>query len=229
MMIGVLFDIDGTLVDSVDLHAEAWRVALARFGREVPFERIRREIGKGSDQLLPVFLTPDELQRSGEELTNQRSELYQREYLPKVRAFPGVRELFERLRADGKRVVLASSANREELDALMDIAGVRDLIEGTTSADDVDRSKPHPDIFEAALDKLGSVDLREVVVIGDTPYDAEASGKLGIAAIGVRSGGWSEEDLLEAGCVAVFEDPADLLARYESWAQAPEERLKLAS
>lgn len=230
MVDAVLFDIDGTLVDSVDLHAEAWRQAMQRFGRDVPFERVRREIGKGSDQLLPVFFTQEELDRFGEELTRQRGELYLREFLPKVRAFPGVKALFERLRGDGKRLVLASSARREELEALLDIAGVRDLVEGSASGDDVDRSKPHPDIFEAALDQLGGVDLRGVVAVGDTPYDATAAGKLGIAAVGVRCGGWSEEELLEAGCVAVFRDPAELLERYEEWVPGTEqERMRMVS
>lgn len=230
MVDAVLFDIDGTLVDSVDLHAEAWRQAMQRFGRDAPFERVRREIGKGSDQLLPVFFTQEELERFGEELTKHRGELYLREHLPKVRAFPGVRALFERLHEDGKRLVLASSARREELEALLDIAGVRELVEGSTSSDDVDRSKPHPDIFEAALDRLGSVDLRGVVAVGDTPYDAAAAGKLGLATIGVRCGGWSEEELLEAGCVAVFRDPEELLERYEEWVPGTEqERLRMAS
>jgi len=224
MLSAVIFDIDGTLVDSVDLHAEAWRKAMLRFGRDVPLERVRRQIGKGSDQLLPVFFSEDELQQMGEELTKQRGEMYQQEFMPQVKPFPGVPALFQRLRADGRRIVLASSAKREELDALMDIAGVRDLVDGTTSSDDAERSKPHPDIFEAALDQLGSVDLREVVVVGDTPYDAEAAAKLGLPCLGVLCGGFPEQDLLEAGCVAIFRDPEDLLARYEEWAAGSEER-----
>jgi len=224
MLSAVIFDIDGTLVDSVDLHAEAWRKAMLRFGRDVPLERVRRQIGKGSDQLLPVFFSEDELQQMGEELTKQRGEMYQQEFMPQVKPFPGVPALFRRLRADGRRIVLASSAKREELDALMDIAGVRDLVDGTTSSDDAERSKPHPDIFEAALDQLGSVDLREVVVVGDTPYDAEAAAKLGLPCLGVLCGGFPEQDLLEAGCVAIFRDPEDLLARYEEWTAGSEER-----
>lgn len=218
MLSAVIFDIDGTLVDSVDLHAEAWRRAMQRFGRDVPFERVRHQIGKGSDQLIPVFFSEEEIQKFGQELNEQRGELYMREFMPRVKPFPGVPALFERLRADGRRIVLASSARREELDVLMDIAGVRDLVDGTTSSDDADKSKPHPDIFEAALDKLGNVDLREVVVVGDTPYDAEAAGKIGLPCLGVLCGGFPEQELLEAGCVALFKDPEDLLARYKDWA-----------
>ncbi|AKT40302.1 HAD family hydrolase [Chondromyces crocatus] len=229
MVSAVLFDIDGTLVDSVDLHAEAWREAMLRFGRDVPAERLRWDIGKGADQLLPSYFSAEELKRFGEELEEQRSELYMEKYFPRVRPFPGVRALFERMASEGRRVVLASSANERELDALVELTGVEDLIEASTSSDDADRSKPHPDIFEAALDKLGSVDLREVMVVGDTPYDAEAAGKLGLSAIGVRTGGWSEERLLEAGCVAVYGDLKDLLAHHDEWTQRAEAQLRKAS
>lgn len=216
MISALLFDVDGTLVDSVDLHAEAWRRAFQHFGKDLPFERVRHEIGKGADQLMPVFLSPDELHRFGDELHAWRSDLYRREFLPQVRPFPEVPELFRRLVDDKKRIVLASSAKRDELETCIEMLGIRDLIEGATSAEDVDRSKPHPDIFEAALDKLGSVDLREVAVVGDTPYDAEAAGKLGVATIGVLCGGFPEMELIEAGCIAVYRDPADLLARYDA-------------
>lgn len=217
----LIFDVDGTLVDSVDLHADAWRRAFQHFGRDIPFERIRREIGKGADQLMPVFLSPEELREFGDALNEHRGELYQREMLPRVRPFPKVPELFQRLRDDGRRIVLASSARQDELDAYIERLGIRQLIEGATSADDVERSKPHPDIFEAALDRLGSVDLREVAVVGDTPYDAEAAAKLGIATIGLLCGGFPEMVLIEAGCIAVYQDPADLLARYGTSPLAP--------
>jgi HAD superfamily hydrolase (TIGR01549 family) len=229
MVAVVIFDIDGTLVDSVDLHAEAWQRAMRRFGRDVPIERIRREIGKGADQLLPVFFTAEELRRFGAELKELRTELYTREYLPRVRSFPELPALFERLRDDGRRIALASSGRREEVEALLDRAGVRGLIEGATSADDVERSKPHPDVLEAALDRLGLVDLREVVAVGDTPYDAEAAGKLGLSTIGLLCGGWPEMDLVEAGCVEIYRDPGDLLARYEESMLSPVRRRKAAS
>jgi phosphoglycolate phosphatase-like HAD superfamily hydrolase len=216
-----VFDVDGTLVDSVDLHAEAWQRAFQHFGRDVPLERVRREIGKGADQLLPVFFTPEEIREFGDELTEYRADLYKRRYLPSVRPFPRVPDLLSRLVRDGRRVLLASSAKQYELGRILDLLGARDLIEGVISADDVDRSKPCPDIFEAALDRLGSVDLREVMVIGDTPYDAEAAGKLGLSTIGVLGGPFSEMELLEAGCIAVYRDPADLLARYDSSPLAP--------
>lgn len=214
MVKAVIFDIDGTLVDSVDLHAQAWKEAFKDFGKDIPYQQIRHEIGKGGDQLMPVFFTRDELEEFGDGMERIRVELFKREYLPRVRAFPKVRELFQRIKADGKKIALASSAKEEELDAYKKIAGIADLIEEEASSDDAEKSKPHPDIFKAALDKLG-VAPAEAVAIGDTPYDAEAAGKLRIRTIGMRCGGFPEAELLAAGSVAIYDDPADLLARYE--------------
>jgi HAD superfamily hydrolase (TIGR01509 family) len=212
----VIFDIDGTLVDSVDLHAEAWRVAFLRFGKKISFAALRRQIGKGADQLMPVFLSRDELAKFGEELNQSRSELFKREFLPRVKAFPGVRHLFQRIRRDRKRIALASSAKGDELETYKTIAGIDDLVEAETSSDDAERSKPYPDIFQAALAQLGGITADQVVVVGDTGYDAEAAGKANLRTIGVMSGGWSEADLFQAGCIAVYRDPADLLERYDT-------------
>ncbi len=211
----VLFDVDGTLVDTVGLHAAAWQEAFARFGKDVPLEEVRRQIGKGGDQLMPVFLSEDELRRFGGALDAFRSDLYGRAYLPRARPFPGARELVERVRADGKAAVLASSAKRRELERIEALLGVRRDVAGATSADDADRSKPYPDIFRAALAKAPGVAPSEAVVVGDSPYDAEAARRAGIAPVGVLTGGFPEADLRRAGCVAVYRDPADLLARYD--------------
>jgi HAD superfamily hydrolase (TIGR01549 family) len=215
MIKAVIFDIDGTLVDSVDLHAHAWHEAFRHFGREIPYERVRQQIGKGGDQLLPVFFSKEELKEFGEELEKYRGELFKREYLPRVRAFPLVRELFARIKQDGKRIALASSAKEEELQVYKEIANIADLVEEETSADDADKSKPHPDIFEAALDALGDVQTNEVIVVGDTPYDAEAAGKANLRTIGVLCGGFPEAELRAAGCIRIYESPADLLANYD--------------
>jgi HAD superfamily hydrolase (TIGR01549 family) len=211
----VVFDIDGTLVDSVDLHARAWQEALAHFGKQVPFEKVRYQIGKGGDQLMPIFLSKEELAKFGEELEEYRGELFKREYLPRVKPFPKVRELFERVIADGKRIALASSAKKEELAEYKRIAHIEDLIDEETSSDDAEKSKPHPDIFEAALAQLGGPNVEEVVVVGDTPYDAEAAGKAGLKTLGFLCGGFPEEDLRAAGCIRIYRDAADLLAHYE--------------
>lgn len=210
----VLFDVDGTLIDSVDAHARAWTEALRTWGHDVAFETVRRQIGKGADQLLPVFLSRQEIEKVGDDLQAWRGRLFKRRYLPHLKAFPAVRPLLERLIADGKRIGLASSAPQDELAEYKKIAGIEDLIGSQTAADDAERSKPHPDIFEAALAKLGHPDPASVVVVGDTPYDAEAAAKAKLRSIGVLCGGWPEQDLLRAGCSMVVRDPAALLARY---------------
>jgi HAD superfamily hydrolase (TIGR01549 family) len=214
MIKAVIFDIDGTLVDSVDLHAQAWKEAFKQYGKDVPYQQVRHQIGKGGDQLMPVFFSREELEEFGEEMEEYRGKIYKRDYLPRVRAFPGVRELFTKIKEDGKRIALASSAKEEELKVYKKIAQIEDLVEEETSADDADRSKPHPDIFRAALEQLKDVSVNEAVVVGDTPYDAEAAGKLRLRTIGVRCGGFPEEELLAAGAIAIYDDPADLLARY---------------
>ena len=126
-----------------------------------------------------------------------------------------MRELFERLLRDGKRIVLGSSAKGDELAAYKRIANIADLIEDETSADDAESSKPAPDIFEAALEKLDGIAAGDAIVVGDSPYDAEAAGKAGMRTIGVLCGGFPEADLRRAGCVAIYLDPADLLRSYD--------------
>jgi HAD superfamily hydrolase (TIGR01549 family) len=212
---GVIFDIDGTLVDSVDLHTKAWQEAFRHFGFDIPYPLVREQIGKGSDQLIPALLPADVAKQKHEEIDEFRGDLFKRDYLPKVTAFLAVRALFERIKADGTTIALASSAKGDELKAYLRIAGVGDLIEGATSSDDADRSKPHPDIFEAALEKLGDVRPAHVVAVGDTPYDAEAAGKAGLQTVGLTCGGWAPEKLRAAGCAAVYRDPAELLREYD--------------
>jgi HAD superfamily hydrolase (TIGR01549 family) len=212
----VIFDIDGTLVDSVDLHAEAWRVAFKKFGKDVEFNAVRSQIGKGADQLLPVFFSSAELAEFGKALDEYRSQLYKKDYLPKVKAFPKVRELFQRIHQDGKRIALASSAKGDELKTYKQIAQIEDLIDAETSSDSAEKSKPHPDIFDAALEELGDVLHSHVIVVGDTPYDAQAARKAQLQTIGMLCGGWQEKDLRAAGCIAIYRDPADLLASYEN-------------
>jgi HAD superfamily hydrolase (TIGR01549 family) len=216
MIKAVIFDIDGTLIDSVDLHARAWQEAFRHFGRDIPYEQVRHQIGKGGDQLMPVFFSKQELEKFGKELEQYRGELFKREYLPQVRAFPKVRALFERIKQDGKRIALASSAKEEELKVYKEIVNINDLVEEQASADDAEKSKPHPDIFEAALAQLGDVKPAEAIVVGDTPYDAEAAGKANLRTIGVLCGGFPEAELRAAGCIAIYQDPDDLLAHYDA-------------
>jgi HAD superfamily hydrolase (TIGR01509 family) len=215
MVKAVIFDIDGTLIDSVDLHAEAWREALRHFGHDVPFEKVREQIGKGGDLLMAALLPEEEVRRRGKEIETYRLDLFKREYLSRVKPFPSVRELFERIKADGLRIALASSAKKEELERYKQIAGIADLVDAETSSDDAEKSKPHPDIFEAALDRLEGIAAGDAIAVGDTPYDAQAAGKAGLRTIGLLCGGWPEPALREAGCIAIYRDPADLLRHYD--------------
>ena len=175
----VVFDVDGTLIDSVDIHAQAWVDAFAEFGQEARFAEVRRQIGKGGDQLMPVFLSKSEIERFGEKLEERRGALLKERYLHRIKPFPAVRELFQRVIADGKAIALASSAKEDELEQYKQIANIVDLIDVETSSD-----------------------------------DAEAAAKAGLRTIGLLCGGWPEDELRQAGCVSVFKDPADLLARY---------------
>ncbi len=215
MVKAIIFDVDGTLVDSNNLHVEAWREAFRGYGKELNFEDVHGQMGKGGDQLMPVFCTEEELERFGGELERRRVELFKSEYLPRVRPFPRVRELFERLKAEGLQIALASSAKEEELEQHKKSLRVEDLLEADASADDAERSKPHPDIFQAALAGLKGVAPAEALVVGDTPYDVEAAAKAGMRTVGLLSGGFGEEALRAAGAVAVYRDVSDLLDRYD--------------
>jgi HAD superfamily hydrolase (TIGR01549 family) len=212
-----IFDIDGTLVDSNDLHVESWDRAFRHFGKIFPNEKLRAHIGKGSDQYIPEFLTPEEMKKFGKELDEYRSDLFRKEYLPKVKPFPKVKELLQRIRDDNKRSVLATSGKKSDTEYYVnELLKIGDLIEGYTIADDADQSKPAPDIFTAALHKLGDISPNDVVGVGDTRFDIEAAGKVGIRTIALLCGGIPENVLREAGAVAIYRDPADLLANYSA-------------
>ena len=214
-MPAILFDIDGTLLDSVDLHARAWREAFLAFGKDISFEEIRSQIGKGGDQLLPVFFSPAELAARGKEIERWRGDWYKLRYMPQVRPFPGVRPLFVALRGRGWTPVLASSAKEDELEFYVKVLDVGDLIEGTTSKDDVARSKPNPAIFAAALDRVPAREREGAWVVGDSPWDALAATRLGLPTLGFRCGGFPEADLFTAGVRVMFDGPADLLSHLD--------------
>lgn len=214
MIEAVLCDIDGTLVQSNWLHAAAWKDALAGMGIDVDLEEVRRQIGKGGDELIPVFVPWWRRSAVEEPLKAYRKFIFQQDYLHLVKPLPEVRPFLLRLKDAGIRLSLASSADQDDLEIYEKIADMEDLIETSSSADDTDRAKPHPDIFQATLKKLG-LPASKVLALGDTPYDAEAAGKAGIATIGVTSGGWSKEDLLEAGCIEAYTDVADLLKNFD--------------
>lgn len=209
---GVIFDIDGTLVDSNRLHAESWAETLASFGYSVTADEVQPLIGMGGDKLLPALIGVDIDSENGKKYSEHRTELFFREYLPRVRAFPGARALAERLRKDGYRLVTASSASEEELEKLLAVAGVEDLLSDTTSSDDAERSKPDPDIVQAAVKRSGLA-AADLIMLGDTPYDVEASLRAGVRIVAVRSGGWNDQSL--AGASAIYDDVGTLLGTYE--------------
>lgn len=218
-VIAFIFDIDGTLVDSNELHVDSWDRAFRHFGKQFPREKLRAQIGKGSDQYLPEFLTPDEIKRFGKELDAYRSELFRKEYLPKVQPFPNVLELFQRIHEDHKRIVLASSGKKTDTKYYIDFLNIGNFIDGYVSGDDADSSKPAPDIFSASLEKLGNISPADAVTVGDTRFDVEAAAKAGLKTIGFLCGGTSEQVLREAGAVAIYRDPADFLAHYDKLSQ----------
>jgi HAD superfamily hydrolase (TIGR01509 family) len=217
MIEAVLFDVDGTLVDSNDLHAAAWLEAFRHFGIVLPYGRIRGQIGKGGDNLIPSLLAPEIAERLQGEIESFRSGLFQREYLHKARPFPGAADLLRRVHEEGARVVLATSSKQAELDFHIERLGCRDVLTATTSRDDVDHSKPCPDIFAAALDKAQPLNGGTAVVVGDTPWDIEAAARLGVPAVAVRCGGFEEEEL--SGAAAIYDGPKELIATYPGWLQ----------
>ncbi|MFZ0916742.1 MAG: HAD family hydrolase [Candidatus Udaeobacter sp.] len=209
-----IFDIDGTLVDSNELHVDSWDRAFRKFGKHFPREALHAQVGKGSDQYLPEFLSEREIADFGKQLDEYRSELFRKEYLPRVRPFPKVRELFQLIRDDHKRIVLASSGKKSDTEYYIKLLKIGNLIEGYTSAGDADRSKPAPDIFTAALETL-DVRPAEAIAVGDTRFDVEAAGKVGLKTIALTCGGTAEQILRHAGVIPVFRDPAHLLAEYD--------------
>ncbi len=210
MIEALLCDIDGTLVESNWLHAEAWQAAFHELGIELDVETLRRQIGKGGDELIPVFVPWWRRAIVEQPLKELRSHIFRTEFLPRVEALPHARDLLVRLQELGIRPALASSASSDDLAIYKRIVGMEDLIEEESSANDARHSKPHPDIFSATLKRLG-LPAKKVMALGDTPYDAEAAGLAGIATIGVETGGWSRQELLDAGCVAVYRDVGALL------------------
>ena len=213
MLKGVIFDIDGTLVDSNDAHAESWVETFAEADYDVPFEVVRPLIGMGADKLLPKTVGLRHDSEAGKKLIKRRSEIFREKYLPHLRALPGSRALVQRVRSDGLKAIVATSAKDEELQGLLKAAEVADLMEEKATASDAKRSKPDPDIVKAAIAESG-IPSDNLVMIGDTPYDIEAAARATVRAVAFRSGGWSDEKL--EGAVEIYDGPADLLARYDS-------------
>ena len=215
---GILLDIDGTLLDSNDAHAKSWVDVFRRHGYGITYERVRPLIGKGSDKLVPELTGLDPETGEGKEMTEERSQLFLRDYLPRLHPTRGAQDLVQRLRDDGFCLVIATSAGGDELDQLLRQARIDDLIDRTTSSSDAESSKPDPDIIQAALRK-GKLDPQATIMLGDTPYDIEAASRAGVRTIALRCGGWWDDAALQ-GAIAIYDDPAALRAGIERSALA---------
>lgn len=224
---GVILDVDGTLIESNDEQAYSWVEAMADYGYSVPYEKVRPLIGKGGDKVLPETIGVSSESDMGKQISKRRGEVFKQRYLPTLKPTPGAKELLEEMRCRGLKLAVASSAPPDELKASLQIVGASDLVEETSSSKDAKETKPDPNIVETTLKKMGySAD--EVVMLGDTPYDIEAAGKIGIGTIAVRCGGWgdarhpqgvqpsTQPPLSLQGAIAIYNDPADLLAHYDS-------------
>lgn len=220
-ILGVIFDVDGTLVNSNRAHAQAWTEALHEHGIAADEDRLFDLVGMGSDHLLPEVAGIEKNSPRGKQIAERRGDLFKTHYLPGLKPFPGARALVEKMKAEGMKVVVASSADKDELDPLLDIAGVKDLFEAVTAADDAERSKPDPDIVQAALAQL-DLPPDQAVMIGDTQYDIEAARKAGVRLIALRSGGRTDSQL--AGAAAIYDDIADVLRHYDEAINLPVRR-----
>ncbi len=206
----VLFDVDGTLVDSNDAHAHAWVAAFAEEGIEIDFMHVRRCIGMGGDKLMPAVSGVEEDSAAGAAIARRRSTIFAERFLPHLKSFRDAGRLVAELKARGYTTVAASSAKRQELQPLLALAGADGLMDASASGDDARNSKPDPDIIQAAL-KRAKTSPNNAVMIGDTPYDVEACRRAGVAIIAFRCGGWLDNDL--RGALAIYDGPWDLLSR----------------
>ena len=208
----VLFDVDGTLVDSNDAHAAAWVKAFTEHGVTVDPVHVRRCIGMGGDKLMPEVsgLSEDSLQ--GVAIAARRGEIFMNEFVPALKPFKDADDLVAAVKAIGLTAVAASSAKEDELRALLELSDTTSLMDDSTSSDDAEQSKPAPDIIDAAL-RRAKASPAEAVMIGDTPYDIQAARRAGVKTIAFRSGGWSDADL--EGAVEIYDGPWDLLAKLD--------------
>ncbi len=206
-----ILDVDGTLMDTVYHHALAWHRALRRHELEVPVWRIHRHIGMGGDQIVEALCGEEVEREQGDAIRDAESDEYQA-FIEEVPPLPGARDLIRELKDRGHRVVLASSAKGEELDRYLDVLEARDVADAWTSSEDVDATKPHPDLVEQALEQ---VEGGPAVMVGDSPWDAKAARRAGVPTIGLLTGGFSIEELRDAGADPVLESPAELCRRLD--------------
>jgi len=208
---GVLLDVDGTLIDSNEAHARSWSQALMEFGRPTPPDKVRPLIGMGGDKLLPQLLGVDAESADGKRFSERRAQIFRDRHVPTLRPTRGARSLIERLRGEGLRLIIATSAKEAELEVMLRQVGLDDLLPQRTSSDDAEESKPDPDIVQAALRK-GKLAPASAIMLGDTPYDVQAARRAGVDTVALLTGGWNSEALKDA--VAIYEDPEDILRHF---------------
>lgn len=207
-----LLDVDGTLIDSNYHHALAWYRAFRRHDIVLPLWRIHRAVGMGGDQLVPALVGSKLDKAKGDDIRAARDEIYTGGLIDEVAALEGAHELIAELKDRGLQVVLASSSPWDELERYLDLLDARELADAWTTKDDVEATKPEPDLILAALEKAQT---ESAVMVGDTPWDVKAASKAGVETLCVITGGWSKQELREAGAIAVFESVHELRQRLE--------------
>jgi HAD superfamily hydrolase (TIGR01509 family) len=207
MPLNAILDVDGTLVDTNYHHALAWHRALHAHGHQVQMWKVHRHIGMGGDQILDALIGEKAAAEQGDAIREAEAEAYG-ELIGEVEPMEGARELIEKLRAEGSTVILASSAKEEEVDHYLDLLDARELVDGWTTAADVENTKPDPDLVNAAIEKAGNDD--PAVMVGDSVWDVKAAKAAGLPTLAVLTGGFSEAELREAGASQVVESIADL-------------------
>jgi len=214
MVRAIIVDLDGTLIDSTRAHALSWQEALADFGKIVSLDEINPLLGIGAWEIAVTLLGEEGEAGLIEELTEMRKKIFAKRYRREVKAFPMAREFLCHLKDSGMRIILASCAHQEDVEHFIDSSGLRPCINEHVSADEVDRCKPRPDIFELALQRAG-VEPEEAVAIGDSVHDVLAGRALGIPVIALLSSGTKQEQLRAAGASEIYSDVRELLKKYD--------------
>ena len=210
----VIFDVEGTLVDSTALTMRCWQETLQSFGLEFPLATLQRHSGQDGHDMLHALIPGPHVSRVVPRILEAQGERFHAKYLPRVAAFPEIRALFERVKHAGQMIAVATSSSADELDHYLALTNAGDLVDAVACGEDVEHDKPNSALIEVALLRTGCLAPKHAAMIGDTPYDAMAARRAGVAAIGMLSGGFSRQDLESRGCIAVYRDPADLLARF---------------
>jgi len=215
----MIFDVEGTLVNSTGLTLRCWQETLQSFGFEFPLTALQRHSGQDPHDMLHELLPGPHVTRVLGRIIEMQGRRYREKYLPQVTAFPDVRTLFERVKCAPRLITLATSSSADELDHYLSLLNLGDLVDAVACGDDVQHDKPDSALIEVTLLRAGKAAPEEAVMIGDTPYDVIAAKHARVRAIGMLSGGFSRTELEVSGCAAVYRDPSDLLAHYDETAR----------